>query len=312
MKSLAVLNWAGHGNFGDELFNLAYKELFKGWDIHFFTNSSNVKLPLVDFDFINQNCDLFALGGGELINQGQLFIPSYWTSRVKSEIPKILLGCGVNTSKSSKIQFNVIQELENFAFIGLRDLFSVNLLSEYSQFRGKLGLFYDLAFSNDYSKVQCECGERVAVVIPTDRVTNQYDRGIQKLNLVKKSGKWLKDKVSIFDRVTFLAFGSEDNNDYETCKRLSEVINKPFSIISFNGSNFKEIFEAVAKATTVYSYRLHGLILAKIYSKPYGLYHYHHKLARMEQTLQGTSPELIKCWQREALNNVLRSVNLCS
>lgn len=312
MKSLAVLNWAGHGNFGDELFNLAYRELFKGWDIHFFTNSSNAKLPMVDFDFINQNCDLFALGGGELICQGQLFIPPYWTCLIKPEIPKILLGCGVNAAKLSKINFNVIRELESFDFIGLRDLFSVNLLSEYSQFRGKLGLFYDLAFSVDYNQIDSNNGERVAVVVPTDRFTNQYDRGIQQLNLVKKSGKWLKDKVSIYDRVTFLALGSEDNNDFETCKQLSEATKKPCTIISFDGINFKTIFKAVAEATTVYSYRLHGLILAEIFKKPYGLYYYHQKIARVEQSLQGTSPELIKCWQREAVNNVLRSVNLCS
>lgn len=310
-KKLAVLNWAGNGNLGDELFNDAYKELFPNWDIHFFSNSTCARLPMIDFDVVNE-CDLFALGGGELINSDRLFIPSYWANKIKPEIPKIILGCGVNAKNIRQIKLNVLQELSNFCYIGLRDSCSVRLLSLDAVLRQRIGLFYDLVFSCDVSDIHPkESVERVTVVVPTDRLTNKYDKGINQCNLVKKSLKWLKNRISFYDKVVFLAFGSEDNDDHKTCLELSKFMPNASSIISDCYKNKKLMLEAIASAGCVCSYRLHGLILAKMFDKHCAYYPYHWKLGRVADTLMGCDSSAISVWQRKCLSNVLEELGLC-
>jgi len=303
LKKLAILGWLGHKNFGDELFIQAYNELFKGWEINVYSDSPKAAYPLIDFDEVNK-CDLFALGGGELINMDRLFISGSWAPKIS--IPKIILGCGVNAEKYSQISMTVLRELESYKFIGLRDYQSVNILSENSQLQRKVGLFHDLAFSIDTSAIQRKTPEeRIAVVIPTDRFSNKSDKGIKQYHLADKSLKWLKHSAFYFDRVVFLAFGEEDNSDYDTCLKLSKHVPNKSTIISDCGKNKALMLEAIANATSVYTYRLHGLILAKIFEKPYAFYPYHWKLGRMNQTLNGCSPELIGLWQREYLAKVL-------
>lgn len=309
-KKIAVLNWAGHNNLGDELFNDVYRQFFVDWEIHFFSNSNNASLPMIDFDVVNQ-CDLFALGGGDLINSDRLFIPSYWTSKIKAEIPKIILGCGVNIKKFSQLKLNVLQELNNFSYIGLRDLTSIKILSEDATLRNRIGLFYDLTFLLDISKVkQQEPKKRITVVIPTDRFTDKTDKGIQQYNIVKKSISELKNHISIFDKVVFLALGKEDNDDYKTCKELSKLISNESEIIMDCNLNKSLMLEAIAGASYVYTYRLHGLILAKIFGKPCGYYPYHWKLDRMANTLLGCNSQAIKVWQHECLTKVIKELKL--
>lgn len=308
MKKLAVLNWSGHGNFGDDLFIDAYRELFSGWDIRVFSDSPKSVCPLIDFKEVNK-CDLFALGGGELINRDRLFIPSEWARKI--EVPKIILGCGVNAKKFSQLKINVLHELYNFEFIGLRDYYSIALLNEDHQLRKRVGLFYDLLFSMNTSSIEAKApDERVAVIIPTDRTSNKSDRGIMQYGVADKSLKWLKQHTCCFDRLVFLAFGKEDNDDYATCLKLSKAISKPSVIISDCGKNKDLMLKVIANATSVYAYRLHGLILAKIFNKPCGFFPYHWKLNRVQDTILGCTPELIKNWQRQSLSTVLCDLGL--
>ena len=177
------MSWAGHGNFGDELILEGLRTLFKDWQIQPFTNDSAGAYPQIDFDMVNK-CDLFVLGGGELINSKFLWMPApskffppltrrirlyartpfarrSWIRHIK--IPKIILGCGVDVEKPEDISSNVVRDLEQFSYIGLRDNASVNILKSFPQLKDKVGLFYDLVYAVNFN---VRIAEYLAKVFP--------------------------------------------------------------------------------------------------------------------------------------------------
>ena len=178
-RKLAVLGYYGFGNFGDELILEGLRELFKGWQIQVYANDFSGAYPFLDFEEVNK-CDLFVLGGGELISPSNLFLPSknlyrfkkgsisfrlyarspfgfpLWVHRVK--IPKIVLGCGVN---GDHVNANVVHELEQFSFIGLRDKFAVQILKAIPSLMGKVELCYDLVFALNMDGNTCRFLARV-------------------------------------------------------------------------------------------------------------------------------------------------------
>jgi hypothetical protein len=165
-RKLAVLGWYGHGNFGDELILEGLRTLFKGWQVHVFSSDDTGAYSRINFEEVNK-CDLFVLGGGELIGTKFLWMPypcrlkshtrmyrlyahtpfsrKSWLTRVK--IPKVILGCGVDAEDKFELKLNVIRDLEQFSYIGLRDQASVDILCSFPQLQGKVHLFYDLVFA---------------------------------------------------------------------------------------------------------------------------------------------------------------------
>ena len=160
------MGFYGHGNLGDELILQGLKELFNDWQVQPYTNDGYGAYPEVDFDMVNK-CDLFVLGGGELINSRWLWMPKpcmfkprtklyrlyartpfsrrSWINQVR--IRKVVLGCGVDVEKPEELRSNVVHDLERFSYIGLRDYASIEILKSFPQLCGKVHLFYDLAFA---------------------------------------------------------------------------------------------------------------------------------------------------------------------
>jgi polysaccharide pyruvyl transferase WcaK-like protein len=179
MRKLAVLGWYGHGNFGDELILEGLRQLFHDWQITVYANDFTSAYPFMDFKEVNK-CDLFVLGGGELINPNNLFLPSRslyrfkyrsvpfrlyshtpfafppWVHRIK--IPKIILGCGVN---GNNVEAKVVRELEQFSFIGLRDNVAVQILKAKPTLTDKVNLFHDLVFAINMTRDTCRFLARV-------------------------------------------------------------------------------------------------------------------------------------------------------
>jgi len=304
MKRVAILNWAGHLNFGDQLFIDGLQSLFKKLEITVFTDAPNKLYPQVDFKQINKH-ELFVLGGGELINEDRLFIPPTWSNKIK--IPKIILGCGVNAKSSAQLSSNVIKELRNFSYIGLRDQSAVDILSNIPEISSKVDLFYDLAYSINIPRIPSEPLPNTAIVIPTDRFSNQADLGILEHNIAETSKSWLKNNLSPFDNAMFLPFGVEDNNDWETCNALSSCAANS-TIIPHNMLNTYYVCSLITNASHVFPYRLHGLILSHILGTPYTFYPYHQKLARVHATITTKSPAMIKQTQKDKLEVLLKIV----
>lgn len=305
-KTVSILGWLGHSNFGDELILEGFRELFKNWNIQVYSNEPNPFYPVLDFDAVNRG-DLFVLGGGELINRDRLFLPGYWSGRII--VPKIILGCGVNADKYNQLSQRTIQELEGYSFIGLRDRTAVELLQEHDVLRKRAGLFYDAAFSVKFEPIRVGVfSERTLVVVPTNRFSDKADKGILKFNIVKDAAKQIKQTEWIYNKIIFLAFGKEDNDDYQICLELAKYFPNKSSVINDFIVNRQQMLEAIAGATYIYSFRLHGYIIAKILGVPCGFYPYHHKLQRVADTLLGCEPSLIRSWQREYLNLILNQV----
>ena len=321
--TVAVLGYFFHNNFGDELILDGLRQLFIDWQV----------IPMNERTFninIVNKCDLFVLGGGELIHADRLFMntPSFlgfkiprlahrlmnrtnifnnisWVHKIK--IPKVILGCGVNVENVSELKKEVVSELEQFDYIGLRDQASVDLLSSISTLKNKVHLFYDLAFSlNCNSANRTQNYEKTAVVIPTDRFTFS-DKGVRQNQIAAKSRDWLHQELVVFDETLFLPFGQEDNDDYATCQSLSDCATNS-EIISPENLNFQTIIDYIANSDMVFPYRLHGLILSFMIGKKYEFYPYHWKLSRVHETIKNLSPDEIRHAQQKEFETMLQTV----
>jgi len=330
-RKVAILGWYGHKNFGDEIMLKGLHNLFHDWKIVPMSNTNTATVSAINFKEVNK-CDLFVLGSGELINSNRLFIhtPSFcgvkiprlahrlmnrtnmfnnisWVHKIK--IPKVVLGCGVNVEAVSDLKKEVVSELEQFDYIGLRDQASVELLKSKVTLKNKVHLFYDLAFAlrcNPTCIIQ-EC-KKMAVVIPTDRFTFS-DRGVRQNQIALKSIGWLKQKLVGFDKTVFLPFGQEDNDDYTTCQYLSKAT-KNSEVVSPENICFQTVIDYLASCEMVFSYRLHGLILSFILGKRYEFYRYHWKLSRVHETIKKLAPDEIMEHQQQEFKSMLRTVNL--
>ena len=313
---VAVYCWAGHQNFGDELILEGMKKLFKGWQVVVMSNEEPVKgsYPLIDFGKVNE-CDLFVLGGGELIQRSWLFSKisncrfypfkkQSWIHQIK--IPKMILGCGVNAESACELSKYTVGGLEQFGYIGLRDNVAVNILQSFPQLTRKVHLFYDLAFALDTPKFCWRPKNNTAVVVPTDRF-NFGDYGVRETEISVKSEKWLNSRLQSYDKTVFLAFGKQDNDDYETCKELSRGVSN-VEVLRCEKLSLPKVLDIISKASMVFPYRLHGLILSYIVGAPYEFYPYHWKLKRVHDTISGLNIDFIQKKQKECFEEAKEMV----
>lgn len=312
-RKVTIIGWYGHQNLGDELMLEGLRQLFKDWHITVMSNtpSADAKYPMFNADIANES-DLILLGGGELIQRDRLFLEPKWTDSIKETVPKFILGCGINAQKYSQLSASMLRELEKFCFIGLRDRYSLNILnnSPAHNYTNRLNLFYDPAFSIDIGQVKpIDTGKRLVIIAPTDRINNKYDFGVTQTNFANKFAKQFREKLSFFDRVVFVAFGNEDNNDYLTCQKIASVIPNDYEIIK--GTDTCKVLQYFAGADRVYTARLHGLLLAKLFGKSCSIFSYHWKLDRAVDTLLGCNVGAIRVWQRQCLDEALH-LYLCS
>jgi polysaccharide pyruvyl transferase WcaK-like protein len=226
------------------------------------------------------------------------FAHKSWVSRIK--IPKIILGCGVNAKGPSELRTNVIKDLEQFDFIGLRDNVAVSILKSFPQLKSKVHLFYDLGFAIDTNGLSWKHSKNRAVVIPTDRFTRS-DRGVTECEVAIKSREWLKEKLKPYEKTVFLAFGEQDNNDLETCETLAFYCTNKSEIIKASQHSLEEILNLIGDSQITLPYRLHGLILSFLTGTRYEFYPYHWKLQRVHDTIKGLDLEEIKQKQKAIL-----------
>lgn len=324
-RTVAIAGWYGHRNMGDSLVLAGLKHLFQDWNFYVMSNTDTSTVPMVDVGLINK-CDLFVLGGGELIHTDRLFMntPSIfgltiprlvhrlnnrlkvfdnvsWFNKIK--VPKVILGCGVNAENIDVVSDKVLDQLKLFEYIGVRDIKSFEMLNSVKDLRDKLGLFFDVSFSvslrNNYHNMKKDC----AVVIPTDRSTCS-DRGVKEVNVGLKSKGWLQDKLDGFKDVMFIPFGREDNSDYNTCRYLASGI-KHSEILHPSSVNLNTVVEMISRCSLVIPYRLHGLILSFMLNRKYEYYPYHWKLSRQQDTINNLNVDEIRERQQKTFNDML-------
>lgn len=283
--------------------------MFEGWEVKVFAATPASKYPVFCFDEVNK-CDLFVLGGGNLVYGDRLFfyspfvkytfVPAFlhrwflrWDWPKKIKVPKIILGCGLNTNKLSG---GVVKTLNHFDYIGLRDNFSVSALKSFGELGSKTSLFYDCAFANKFEVSKRRFSD-VAVVVPTDRL---------KLNAARETRGWLRHHLSNFKTVMFVPFGQVDNDDYQTCKALASGVNG--AVVLKPPVSFGKAAYLLSSCGFAVSYRLHGMILAYMAGTKYIFYPYHMKLRCVHETLAETSLAEIKDKQRGEFRKVLELI----
>lgn len=289
---VAVLGWYGHGNFGDELVLEGIKHLFHDDEVTVF-NEKNFS-----FTEVNKH-DLFVFGGGELVGLTQLFLPSPWVNKIK--VPKIALGVGVNSKTAWNMRHRVKRDLAQFNYIGVRDSTALKILQGIRQLQGKTGLYYDCAYSVPLEPSNVRTW--LTVIAPTDRKSNKHDKGVTRCNTTLNSVKWLTDTINLKCKTVFVPFGTEDNNDFETCLSLAAHVDE--SEVWCHSLNIGKVASLFSHAELVVAYRLHAMILAHMLDVPYVFYPYHWKLTRVYESIKNVTVDAVRVKQKKVLKDVL-------
>lgn len=257
--------------------------------------------PLINFQEVN-NTNLFVLGGGELIDAKNLYLTYPWAHKIK--VPKIVLGCGVNAENPKQIRGCVVRELEQFQYIGVRDLKSLELLQSFHSLKGKVHLFPDLALAIDPTPYAMRVDCDFAVVVPTDRCSGVQDRGVLTVDAAVKSGLWLRRQLRGFKRVCFVPFGREDNDDFATAKTLVNRVCGGY-VLTPDCVGVPSVLGLLSQARLVVAYRLHGLVLGYSVGARCIYFPYHRKLHRMFFTLSKFKPCKLRRVQAKEFENAL-------
>uniref|UniRef100_A0A6M3JQN9 Putative polysaccharide pyruvyl transferase family protein n=1 Tax=viral metagenome TaxID=1070528 RepID=A0A6M3JQN9_9ZZZZ len=271
---IALLGWYCHGNLGDEAMLEGFKLLLSNHHVTAYNDYS------VDLRGINQS-DLFILGGGELINTTRLFLPiEHWIRKVS--VPRIIFSCGVNAENYDQLEPHVKQDLECFQYIGVRDRAAYDMLKA-SPLSDRVHLTLDTSLLLQPPKHTSTSG--LATIIPTDRKHKEYDAGILATNITQTVASRLAVDLKRhgITEANLLAFGGDDNDDFETCRQIAPHLNIPTKIIKPN--NPTEAMQYLAQSEVAYTHRLHGMLLAYLTQTPFLCYGYHRKVKRMFDTL---------------------------
>jgi len=292
---VAILGWYGHGNLGDEamLEGLQYlfNKFFGPCEFTVFTDYEIATVPRIS-EKVNES-DLLVLGGGELINRDRLFLNMRrWDHFVT--IPKIIVGCGVNAPDYNALQDHVKESLRSFRFLGLRDDQSCMILREDQDLASKVYLSLDpsIILASEYG-FSWKPEENKAGIIPTDRQHNRFDEGIQITDIVENTKFELKKQLQEdqIKEVTLFAFGGDDNDDMESCRKLAAYLTEDFHVSIIKPSTTREALKILSVCSKVYSYRLHGMLLAYSMGVPFTCYGYHWKVKRVYNTIIELTPK---------------------
>jgi polysaccharide pyruvyl transferase WcaK-like protein len=288
---VSILGWYNHHNIGDEAMLEGIEYLCeKQYGPCEFQVFSDIDIETVQkfVEKINQS-DLFILGGGELINRSFLFINQpAWDKDIK--VRKIIVGCGLNNPDYASLQDHVKRSLRRFDYIGVRDKTALALLQQDPVLAPKVYLSFgpSIALASKHG-ITWKPMQGVAAVIPTDRTDDkrQWDEGILITNGIEHTKAHLKQQL-LNDHVrlvVLVAFGGDDNDDYANCKQLEAYLKDTFTVRIVKPATPKEALEILSVCSKVYSYRLHGMVLAYSLGIPFDVYGYHRKVKRVYDTL---------------------------
>lgn len=237
----------------------------------------NDRMPLRAIVDDTNRSDLFVLGGGQLINRNRLFLPiQYWDRNIK--VPKIIFGCGVN---AQILERHVLDSLGSYRLIGFRDNESCNLIP-----RARLCLDPSLILAKKH-EFEPTNKENMAAIIPTERGHRNYDEGIVSTTILEDSVTLLRKDLEKeqFDNIVLLAFGNEDNNDLETCKRLQRYL-PDYNTVILKPENPRNALDIIRRCRKTYTFRLHGLLFSWMLQVPFKCFGYHRKIRRVYDTLK--------------------------
>lgn len=275
---ITVLGWYGHRNLGDEAMLEGIQHLFSEHKFTVLNDKTSIQSII---EKANQS-DLFIIGGGELICRNRLFLPvPKWDQTIT--VPKIIFGCGVN---SEPLEPHIQQSLDTYRFIGLRDNESCKTIPRaYPCLDPSLILAKKYAFKSAKQ-------ENMAAIIPTERNCRNYDEGIVSTSILEDSIALLRKDIEReqFKDVVLLAFGTEDNDDLETCNRLQRYLPE-YNTVILKPQSPQDALDIVRHCRKTYAFRLHGLLFSWMLRVPFKCFGYHRKIKRAYDTLRSFTPE---------------------
>jgi polysaccharide pyruvyl transferase WcaK-like protein len=285
---VSLLGWYGHKNLGDDAMLEGLQYLFNSHfqcpiDFEVMSNQDTPTVPKFSAELAN-NSDLFVLGGGELIYNDWLWLSVRdWEKEIR--VPKAIMGCGLC---SGSISDRMRKTLRGFDYVGLRDERSFSVVSEDREIRSRVHLSLDpsLVLASKYH-IAASPGDGICSVVATDREDRHADEGITCTNVCAQTKDKLREELRSdgMRTVRLLAFGGEDNDDLDTCRRLASFLEPEFQVDVLKPRTVKEALGLLAESRKVYAYRLHGMLFAYSLQIPFRYYQYHSKIKRNYDTI---------------------------
>lgn len=266
--------------------------------------------------------DLIFIGGGQLILSYKTFDSFsygfflwYLLNKFFSKAPMVIFGVGAGDSYSKTAHYIYSKVLKDAKYIYVRDYHSKQILKD--QFNVESLYVPDVAFSfrKYHAKVNFkkETNEQIALV-----GIYEYDKykelTIDPLNQNDYLHYWAK-KVFSFqkDNYTTKLFYTTANDMYESEKLkkfIFEKYNKEIEILSI--TNLEDLIIEVSKATLIYSARMHGLILGKIYDCKTIAYPLSNKLKSYDELYGKIDIDLLKLEDEinDTLDTILKDIKI--
>ena len=267
-KTVPYIGLPGYENLGDDVLYLAHKELFPKINFFAFRKESRYIYELLKYLGKLPNERMALLGGGTLINRGEV-----WLNKVKylqrNEFTMFCLGTGVGQANfwkkhgdDSELIKHWVKELRQFEYVGVRGPLSQVQLAKAgfndSEIVGDTAISLTISHLDDKRKKKGVIGINYGLNSshPIDGEEKEYTRKIIKLiNLFLDKGY----------RVKLLPVW---NLDYRSNIQLMGSINRSGCSIEYCADDYDKFKQEVSNCDVVIGQKLHSAVLSYVNLTP--------------------------------------------
>jgi len=209
-----------------------------------------------------KHADALVLGGGQLLCHNNVFAYCflYWTLLAKRHnVPVFVHGIGVNDNLDFLEKSIFKLALSMAKYINCRDISSKEYIREI--INKDIFVSPDVVFSMDLST---EVSDNESILIMPYNYDTAF-RHFKSFDSRKEYYKMVYDDINNENKVILSATTSDD---LEECKYLKEYLDKRgISCLVYHASNVHELLKCYGMVKTIYTGRMHGLILGMILGK---------------------------------------------
>ncbi len=271
------IGFVGYSNLGDELIFEAYKQLFP--QAKFIVFGKGAWLLEKNISFFKSDLPYAALGGGTLINEGELWL-QLTEKLLDRGVPVFCFGTGVSeliTQKSTLDRW--IKALNEFKFVGVRGPLSNKVLCDagfkHATVLGDtaLSLAPSLLIKKRQNGIIGINYGHTSSDLPS-HISQNY-----RLELVKLIRKLIVDG----QKIVLLPVWS---NDLPTNQSLVEEIDNPNCQLKCSYKSYREYSDAIQKCDIFIGQKLHSTIVALMNGVPSIMIDYHSKCADFMESVE--------------------------
>lgn len=265
-KSIGLVGFFGHGNYGDELFVDVFQQfLAPTFDIQIIPDLERQPYFSRPVEEKVAEVDAIVMGGGDLVQQWNTD-PRYF-DRTYLQKPFYVAGVGVpiyHGSEKHKEKPHIINRLrsffghENVQLIGMRDDFGANWIREKLEPTAPVTSEPDIVCSLDLPEVKKPAGQPILGIVTRQRRVDTPD-DYTKLEELAAHAKRRGFRI----RHIILGTGSVGERDFANAPAL-QVEDKEV----VHSEDLDVLTRAIGECTVLASMKFHGTVVATMYGVP--------------------------------------------